>query len=309
MIMSLLSNHKNLDHLVDAIVHFNRARDITGSSTVEVTRTLFDGLNKLQTRWLLHRSGMGEVKTFQSMILDSLHAEARSDLPRSTELRSVVEFTPRILNHDVLNRRRYRPGDDIEPSLFREASEIHRKLTKAFSELDGMDTATEDRVLKRAAELLYLVRSNIAHGEKTPYGPDFAKRDRDEAVCRVIVPLQEILMDGLLDYPSRKLVAYGTLAPGQPNHHVIEEIGGAWTRCVVRGSVQFERGFPVLTWNPSGGELEAHLLISGDLPKAWSRIDSFEGSGYKRHLIPSTANGEVIVSNVYVGNRKRRSFR
>src|ERR687891_2906305 len=100
MIMSLLSNHKNLDHLVDAIVHFNRARDITGSSAVEVARTLFDGLNKLQTHWLLHQSepDMGEVKAFQSMILDSLHAEARSDLPRSTELRSVVEFTPRILN-------------------------------------------------------------------------------------------------------------------------------------------------------------------------------------------------------------------
>jgi gamma-glutamylcyclotransferase (GGCT)/AIG2-like uncharacterized protein YtfP len=305
--MSLLPNHKNLGHVVDAIVHFNRARDITGSSAVEVARILFDGLNKLQTQWVLDRSeqNLGEVKAFQSMILDSLHGEARSDLLRSNELRSVVAFEPNILNHDILRHRRYRPGSDIEPSLFREASEVHRRLTNAFSELDGGDAATEDRVIKRTAELLYIVRSKLAHGEKTPSGPDLAKRDRDEAVCTVITPLQEILIDGLLCDPSRKLVVYSTLAPGQPNHQVVEGIDGTWTRSVVRGSVRRQLGFPVFTWNPSGPEVNAHLLTSADLPKWWLRIDAFEGPGYKRHLIPTTSNGEVIVANVYVGNQRR----
>jgi gamma-glutamylcyclotransferase (GGCT)/AIG2-like uncharacterized protein YtfP len=300
---SLLPNQMNLGHVIEAIVHFNQRRDVTGSSKVEIARILFDGLNRLQTEWLLDQpeQDIGEVKAFQSMILDRLHAEARSALLRSNELRSVVAFEPKILNHDVLRRRRYRPGVDIEPSLAREASEIHRRLTKAFSELDGVDTGKEDRVLKRTAELLYIVRSNIAHGEKTPYGPDFAKRDRDEAVCTVIAPLQETLIDGLLDYPSRKLVVYGTLAPAQPNHHVVEGIDGTWTPCVVRGSVRHQLGFPVLSWNPSGPEVKAHLLVSADLPKSWLRIDAFEGSGYKRHLIPTIGNGEVIVANVYVG--------
>ena len=121
------------------------------------------------------------------MILDSLHGEVRSDLLRSNELRSVVAFEPKILNHDVLRHRRYSQGSDIEPSLFREASEVHRRLTNAFSELDGGDAATEVRVIKRTAELLYIVRSNLAHGKKR-LGPDLAKRDRDEAVCTMINP-------------------------------------------------------------------------------------------------------------------------
>jgi gamma-glutamylcyclotransferase (GGCT)/AIG2-like uncharacterized protein YtfP len=302
--MSLLPNHKDVGHLVGAIVHFNRGREIAENSAVEVARTLFNGLNKLQTQWLLHQSepDLGEVKAFQSMILDSLQPEARNDLLRSTELRSVVAFEPKILNHDVLNRCHYRPGSEIEPRLFSEASEVHRKLTHAFSEVVSGDAATEDRVIKRTAELLYIVRSNLAHGEKTPYGPDVAKRQRDEAVCKVINPLQEILIDCLLGYPSRKLVVYGTLAPGQPNHDVVEDISGTWSHCVVRGSVLRQLGFPVLSWNPSGPEIQAQLLVSADLPHSWSRLDAFEGSAYRRHLIPAIHDDELIMANVYVGN-------
>ena len=303
--MSLLPDYKDVSHLVAAIVHFNRAREIAENSAVEVARTLFNGLNKLQTHWLLHRSepDLREVKAFKAMILDSLQPEARSHLLRSTELRSVVAFEPKILNHDVLNRRRYRPGSEIEPRLFSDASEVHRKLTNAFSELVSGDAATEGRTIKRTAELLYIVRSNLAHGEKTPYGPDLAKRQRDEAVCTVIKPLQGILIDCLLGYPSRKLVVYGTLAPEQPNHNVVEAISGSWTRCVVRGSVRRQLGFPVLSWNPSGPEIQAQLLVSADLPRSWSRIDEFEGSAYTRHLIPAIHEGELIIANVYVATK------
>ena len=168
--MSLLANQKDVGHLIGAIVHFNRAREIAENSAVEVARTLFNGLNKLQTHWLLHQSQpeLGEVKAFQSMILDSLQPEARSDLLRSTELGVVVAFEPKILNHNVLNRHRYPPGSEIDPRLFSEASEVHRKLTNAFHEVVSGDAATEERLIKRTAELLYIVRSNLAHGEKTP---------------------------------------------------------------------------------------------------------------------------------------------
>jgi gamma-glutamylcyclotransferase (GGCT)/AIG2-like uncharacterized protein YtfP len=302
--MSLLPNHQDVGHLIGAIVHFNRAREIAENSAVEVARTLFNGVNKLQTQWLLHQPEpeLGEVKAFQSMILDSLQPEARSDLLRSTEFGAVVAFEPKILNHKVLNRRHYRPGTEIEPRLFSEASEVHRKLNNAFHEVVIGDAAIDERVIKRTAELLYIVRSNLAHGEKTPYGPDLAKRQRDEAVCTVINPLQEILIDCLLDYPSRKLVAYGTLAPEQPNHNLVEAISGSWTRCVVRGSVRRQLGFPVLSWNPSGPEIQAQLLVSADLPQSWSRLDAFEGSAYRRHLIPAIHKGELIVANVYVGS-------
>lgn len=304
--MRLLSNRQNLGHIVEAVVHFNGARDLTStkSSMVQVARVLFDGLNKLQTEWTLDRTDqeVSEVKAFQSMVLEEINSDARSTFLRSDELQAVVALQPQIMNHYVLRRRGYRPGVEIEPGVIRDASDVHRKLANAYSELGGTDAAIEERVLKRAAELLYIVRSNIAHGEKTPYGPDLARRDRDEAVCSVIVPLQEMLVDFLLDRPSWKLVVYGTLAPGQPNHHVIAGVAGTWVDCVVSGSVCLERGLPVFAWKPSGPEVQARLFVSADLPQSWSRIDAFEGSSYKRHLIPAKHEDEFTVANAYVAS-------
>lgn len=304
--MSLLSNRHTPGHLAEAVNHFNRARDATasGNSIVEVARALFDGLNKIQTEWALDQPDqeIGEVRAFQSLVLERIQSEGRTAFLRSDALHSVVDFKPQIMNHDVLRRRGYRPGVDIEPSLIRGASKVHRKLATAYSELDGADATIEERVLQRTAELLYIVRSNIAHGEKTAYGPDLAKKDRDEAVCSIIVPLQEMLVDLLLDRPTRKLVVYGTLAPGQPNHHVIAGIAGSWFDCVVRGSVRLERGLPVFAWNPSGPEVRAQLFVSADLPKSWSQIDDFEGSAYRRHLIPVKQEGDFAVANVYERN-------
>ena len=98
------------------------------------------------------------------------------------------------------------------------ASEEHRRLKTAYGDLFSQRTPeVGDRVVKRAAEVLYIVRSNIAHGEKTPYGPDLEKTRRDEQVCSVVVPLQFLLIEMLLDFPSHKLFAYGTLRPGKPN--------------------------------------------------------------------------------------------
>ena len=43
------------------------------------------------------------------------------------------------------------------------------------------------RVVKKTAELLYIVRSNMAHGEKTKYGPDIDKRKRGVSVCQFLL--------------------------------------------------------------------------------------------------------------------------
>jgi hypothetical protein len=170
--MSFVSSRQIPGHVAETLMHINQARDATARnhSIVEVARALFDGLNKIQTEWALDKSDqeIGEVKGFQLMVLEGLQSETRSTLLRSGELQSLVSFQPQIMNHDVLRRRGYRPGVEIEPRVIREASEVHRKLAKAYSELDGPDPAIEERILKRTAELLYIVRSNIAHGERRP---------------------------------------------------------------------------------------------------------------------------------------------
>lgn len=301
---------KSPGHITEAVVHFNQARDAMdrGSSSVEISRALFVGLNKIQTEWLLHQphhpdQQIGEVKAFQLMTL-GLPAEARNSLLRSPQLQSLVVFEPQVMNHDTLRRSGYRPDIEIDPALVKAASEQHRKLVTAYRDLERAgNTEAEDRVLKRAAELLYVVRSNIAHGEKTPYGPDLSKRERDESVCAVAIPMQLILFDLLVDWPSTKLVTYGTLAPGKPNHRLIQDIPGTWERCQLRGSVTLAEGLPRFSWNPTGPKVDAELFLSQHLPEAWRRIDDFEGMAYKRRLITVSRSAGFAVANIYLESR------
>jgi gamma-glutamylcyclotransferase (GGCT)/AIG2-like uncharacterized protein YtfP len=271
-------------------------------SKVDTARTLFDGLNKLQTEWLMSQTDqqLGEVKAFQTMILHGLSSEARDSLLRSAEIQSLVALNPTIMNHDKLRRGGYRPDVAIEPNLARDATEEHRKLKNAYRDLHGNCDEISERVIKRVAALLYVVRSNIAHGEKTPYGPDVDKRRRDEEVCACVVPIQELLVDLLLGEPSKKLISYGTLAPGQPNHSLISDLAGAWAECVVRGTMNQQDGFSRFIWNPTGSEQTASLLSSDCLPDNWNRIDQFEGKEYRRQLIPARTPGGIAIAYAYI---------
>ena len=137
--MSLLANLTSAGHLIEALFHFNQAFDmgLRYASKVHVARTLFDGLNKLQTEWLMSQAGqqLGEVKAFQTMISLGLSLEAKDALLRSDQVQSLVALNPMIMDHDVLRRRGYRPDVAIEPTLANHATEVHRKLENAYRDL------------------------------------------------------------------------------------------------------------------------------------------------------------------------------
>jgi hypothetical protein len=168
--MTWIPDPTGTGHLTDAACHFNRSLDLqsTGASYVDVSRSLFDALNKVQTEWVRRDCAQrpGEVKGFQMLVTNELDATGRSDILRSDELRDFVRLEPQVMNHDTLTAARYDP-ERIEPSLRKKASEEHRGLVTAYQEFQTERTSElEERVLKRAAELLYVIRSNIAHGEK-----------------------------------------------------------------------------------------------------------------------------------------------
>ena len=95
-----------------------------------------------------------------------------------------------------------------------------------------------------------------------------------------------------------RLATYGTLSPGQINHHELAGLKGRW----LRGTVQGRRidagwgaplGFPALRLEPSGPDVEVHLFESSDLPDHWARLDEFEGPAYQRVVTRvRTADGE-----------------
>ncbi len=93
------------------------------------------------------------------------------------------------------------------------------------------------------------------------------------------------------DGADTRLVAYGTLAPGRSNHHIVSHLAGDWSEVLVRGrlgesSWRGYEGYPAFVPDPDGPTVRAWMLDSPDLPGAWPMLDEFEGPGYRRVVIP-----------------------
>ncbi|MEM1161071.1 MAG: molybdenum cofactor guanylyltransferase MobA, partial [Pseudomonadota bacterium] len=102
---------------------------------------------------------------------------------------------------------------------------------------------------------------------------------------------------------STRLATYGTLAPGQPNHHHMDGMTGAWSRGTVRGRL-YEEGWgaahncPGMVQDPKGQTIPVHIFTSGDLPAHWSRLDAFEGAEYRRTV--ATADTDTGPLEVFI---------
>ncbi|WP_369254730.1 gamma-glutamylcyclotransferase family protein [Geodermatophilus amargosae] len=104
---------------------------------------------------------------------------------------------------------------------------------------------------------------------------------------------------------EHRLVTYGSLAPGRPNHSHVAELRGRWFRGTVRGRLVEEGwgaalGFPAMVLDPDGPVVDVQVLESADLPAHWSRLDEFEGPGYERVLVPVATDDGEVEAHLYV---------
>jgi len=290
------------DNLIQVLSHVNEATDrCKDEKATNICELYFKALNKLWNGFAHHQKGSGraDIPSFIAL-LKSLSENNRLIVLRSQELKHLIVLTPDVMNHSVLKKHECRPGEKVPSKVQREAIEEHRKLRNShFNFLSGNPDFTTDAVLEKLAEFLFVVRSNIAHGEKTPYGPDKEKTKRDEKVSGLVVPVQQLLVDLILDRPSRKLVAYGTLRPGGPNEKVLEGLKGTWNECLVHGSIREDGGLFHFNWDLNANPIEAWLFESPDLADSWEQLDRFEGSRYRRHLVPVVVKDVCIVANVF----------
>ena len=103
-----------------------------------------------------------------------------------------------------------------------------------------------------------------------------------------------------------RLFVYGTLAPGRPNAHVLEDVSGEWEPAVVKGKLLPEGwgaavGFPGIILDEHGPQVHGLLLSSENLGRHWGRLDEFEGEGYVRVLSRVTLrDGESAEAHIYV---------
>ena len=129
-----------------------------------------------------------------------------------------------------------------------------------------------------------------------------ARRDRDAPAADA-----ERRLDALFR-TSETLAVYGTLAPGQPNHHIVEPLGGEWSDGVIEGDLfpagwAAELGYLAFRPRPGGAPVAVQVLTAPALATAWPMLDDFEGPEYQRILVPVfRAAGErrlYTVANLY----------
>lgn len=105
---------------------------------------------------------------------------------------------------------------------------------------------------------------------------------------------------------TEHLFVYGTLAPGEPNEHVLGGLAGTWRPASVRGTLHSEgwgaaMGYPAILLDPEGEEVEGLLFSSKVLAEHWARLDRFEGAGYERvRTDVRFADGGEVKGWVYV---------
>lgn len=132
-----------------------------------------------------------------------------------------------------------------------------------------------------------------------------ADRRRSRALGSFLNPLLIELVEAILDYPSRRLAAYGSLAPGEANHDQLADLSGDWADGFIRGTLHRAGwgaglGYPGLVWHPTGERIPVRVFRSEDLPEHWSRLDAFEGPSYSRILVPVEGLGKDLkVCNLY----------
>ncbi|MEM9059187.1 MAG: gamma-glutamylcyclotransferase [Pseudomonadota bacterium] len=103
---------------------------------------------------------------------------------------------------------------------------------------------------------------------------------------------------------ATRLATYGTLAPGEVNHGVLDGLSGTWTRGSVRGRLFKEgwgaaHGCPGMIPDPDGERIAVHVFESPDLPEHWARLDAFEGDEYRRVTISVETEDGALEASIY----------
>ena len=120
----------------------------------------------------------------------------------------------------------------------------------------------------------------------------------------------ESAAQALLGQAEKRLAVYGSLAPGEPNHFVIEHLRGEWVDGFVRGTLSESGwgsgiGYPAITWDWRADPIPVRMFVSSELPEHWRRLDEFEGAEYIRILVPvEDVDGELVAAaNIYAAAR------
>lgn len=292
--------------LAQALTSVNASRDARNDR--DACDSLVRAVNKLfMMRAAVARAGAPPARPTDSSALRKMimGLEDVDLFLSSSSVTKLVAFRPVILDHGVLSDYLLA---DVPPEAEERAEIPHEKLVEAHAEWEDRPNSTTRReVVFALARMLWMVRSNLAHGDKSRGGPDRARAARNAEVAGRAAAVFADLIDAVLCSPSHRLAVYGTLAPGEVNHFVIEPAGGIWRDVSLEGEMGEWAGYPMFEWVTPGETIAASLVESDTLPSFWSRLDEFETKRYSRHLVPFTSTAGKGVTNCYVRAADRRA--
>jgi gamma-glutamylcyclotransferase (GGCT)/AIG2-like uncharacterized protein YtfP len=90
----------------------------------------------------------------------------------------------------------------------------------------------------------------------------------------------------MLQAAEMRLISYGTLRPGESNHHVVSAMPGRWVRGKVQGTIDTRGHYPRFRRVANGHWINVQVFLSRALPVHWRRLDRFEGPDYRRVAVP-----------------------
>lgn len=310
----LLSAHaESSGYLTQALSQINGARRQLKDSdwVLDAVRILADALNSVQNEWSLSASGnteeMGEVKKFKEMILSAVDEESTMRLIRDTSVSLLINSEPLVLNHSVLLKEQYRPGQKISDKLRKKAGEKHKKCRNKYEKItDNQFEGDKDGLIRDLAELLYIVRSNISHGHKTAFGPDEEQMDRDKAVCGLVAPVQLLIFDILLNRPSSRLATVESSSGLEKVENKFLDISADRRKCKIRGRIESFGEGDEFFWDPKGSYFDALYCQQVDIE--WNTIDDQMGRVYERLLVPATTSAGLQIVNVYQPHKIRGMY-
>jgi len=300
----------NLKLLSDILSHFNYSRD--KNNNIEICRHFFDGLNLIYNEYYYQKylKNKNNIKVYENqklseLVIDNINDNEKELIVESKQFKKFLNIEPSIMNMRVLIKAKYHP-ENISPSLKEMARREHKKLRDVFNKFIT-DASLINDLLKNLCESLYVVRSNMDHGEKTPFGPDLNKFERDLTVCNSTLPLLKFLTDILLDYPNKKIAFYDTLKPGGINDILLKDLQINLYKASVRGNIYTKNNYLFFDWkiNNSRNEVFVYEPLPEDKIK---EIDEFEGKLYKRILVPIETETDFKISNIYVENKRYKLF-
>ena len=297
------------------INHINIANDF--KNPVEKCGKLFEALDIIHYYYYEFRKNLNQLsinekhdnffdrEAYIQLMLKDFTKEEKKEIIFSDDFRNFLTFRPLIMDNEIVAKLTYNKTKVSDEEIQVQSNWVHKSLIDEYEKFKRREDST-DKIISKFSKLIYVVRCNIKHHGKYPYGPIKIEADRDNAVCKLVNNILLKILNILLGYPDKKVAVYGTLKKNGVNHSIIEKYNISPEMGHVKGYIEIKENLPYFIWDLDGEKIEVEMYHSLS-EENFAELDKFE-SLYVRILIPVYINKNIVISNIYSVNPESNNY-